>query len=61
MIVQGIAELNRICDEIRSMSDDELGKLFDQVTVDGPDPFYGFAGNIFLGDISELTGELPLS
>lgn len=50
MSKQGLSEINRICQEINQMSDEELGKLFDAVANEPPDPFMEGRSILFLDD-----------
>lgn len=51
MSAKGLSEINRVCQEINQMSDDDLGKLFDFVANEPPDPFLEGCAIMFLDDL----------
>lgn len=51
MSAKGLSEINRVCQEINQMSDDDLGKLFDSVANEPPDPFLEGCAIMFVGDL----------
>ena len=54
MSEKGLDEINRVIQEMNQMSDDDLGKLFDSVANEPPDPFYEFCSIVLIDDLTKL-------